>query len=99
MEDIALYIILAYFVVISIVGFILPIVDKSKAQRHKWRIKEKTLFVVSALGGSVAMYISMHIFRHKTKHKRFMIGIPAIIVAQVGIAIGILLWTGIIKMN
>ena len=71
-----------YIGVISIVGFILPAVDKVKAQRGKWRISEKSLFIVSVLGGSVAMYISMRLFHHKTKHKRFMIGIPVIIVLQ-----------------
>lgn len=70
--------------IISIIGFILPPVDKSKARKNKWRIRERTLFIVSALGGSVAMYISMRIFHHKTKHKRFMIGIPVIIILQLG---------------
>lgn len=72
-----------YIGVISIVGFILPAVDKIKAQQGKWRISEKTLFIVSLLGGSFAMYLSMRIFRHKTKHKRFMIGIPVIIILQI----------------
>ena len=72
----------AYLIIINIIGFILPPVDKSKAKKNKWRIRERTLFIVSALGGSVAMYISMRIFHHKTK--RFMIGIPAIIVLQLG---------------
>ena len=70
----------AYLIIINIIGFILPPVDKSKAKKNKWRIRERTLFIVSALGGSVAMYISMRIFHHKTKHKRYMIGIPEIIV-------------------
>ena len=74
----------AYLIIINIIGFILPPVDKSKAKKNKWRIMERTLFIVSALGGSIAMYISMRIFHHKTKHKRFMIGIPAIIVLQLG---------------
>ena len=72
----------AYLIIISIIGFILPPVDKSKARKNKWRIRERTLFIVSALGGSVAMY--MRIFHHKTKHKRFMIGITVIIILQLG---------------
>ena len=72
-----------YLVIISIVGFILPPVDKSRAKNGEWRIPEKSLFIVSLLGGAVAMLVSMKIFRHKTKHKRFMIGIPAIIVLHV----------------
>ncbi|MCH5324115.1 MAG: DUF1294 domain-containing protein [Eubacterium sp.] len=76
------WLLLAYIGVISLIGFILPAVDKRKAKKDKWRIQEKTLFIVSLLGGSAAMYISMRIFHHKTKHKRFMIGIPLIIVLQ-----------------
>ena len=77
----------AYLMVISIVGFILPPIDKSRAKRGVWRIPEKTLFIVSLLGGAVAMYISMRIFRHKTLHKRFMIGIPLIIVLHIALII------------
>ena len=74
--------IIAYIVIISIIGWILPIVDKKRAQKDEWRIRERTLFIVSALGGSLAMYLSMKKYRHKTKHKRFMIGIPAIMIMQ-----------------
>lgn len=74
-----------YLGIINITGFILPAVDKIKAQQGKWRISEKSLFTVSLLGGSVAMYISMRLFHHKTKHKRFMIGIPMIIALQVAV--------------
>lgn len=77
----------AYLLVISIVGFILPPIDKSRAKRGVWRIPEKTLFIVSLLGGAVAMYISMRIFRHKTLHKRFMIGIPLIIVLHIALIV------------
>ena len=60
-------------------------VDKSAAKRHKWRVPEKNLFAVSLLGGAVGTLISMLLFRHKTKHKRFMIGIPLIILAQISL--------------
>ena len=76
------YIIIIYFVIISIIGYVLPAVDKKRAKNDEWRIPEKTLFIVSILGGSAAMLISMKNYRHKTKHKRFMIGIPCIIVLQ-----------------
>lgn len=71
--------------VISIIGWILPYADKKRAKNGSWRIPEKTLFIVSALGGSAAMYASMKRYRHKTKHKRFMIGIPCIMIAQAAI--------------
>lgn len=83
-KDLPYILIVAYLIIINMIGFILPPVDKSKAKKNKWRIRERTLFIVSALGGSVAIYISMRLFHHKTKHKRFMIGIPAIIVLQLG---------------
>ncbi len=83
-RDILLYLLWVYLGIVNVAGFILPAVDKRRAKKDKWRIKESTLFLVSALGGSVAMYISMRLFHHKTKHKRFMIGIPIIIVLQLG---------------
>ena len=73
----------AYLILLNIVGFIMSAVDKSAAKRHKWRVPEKNLFAVSLLGGAVGTLISMLLFRHKTKHKRFMIGIPLIILAQI----------------
>lgn len=85
------YIIIIYFVIISIIGYVLPAVDKKRAKNGKWRIPEKTLFIVSILGGSAAMLISMKHYRHKTKHKRFMIGIPCIIVLQLAAIAFILL--------
>lgn len=83
-KDILLYLLWVYLGIVNVAGFILPAVDKRRAKKDKWRIKESTLFLISALGGSVAMYISMRLFHHKTKHKRFMIGIPVIIVLQLG---------------
>lgn len=83
MQKIILSALLIYFVVINIVAIAITISDKNKAKKGKWRVKESTLLLVSALGGSVAMYITMKKIRHKTRHKKFMIGIPAIIAAQV----------------
>lgn len=82
-----------YIVSVSIIGWILPYMDKKRARNGSWRIPEKTLFIVSALGGSFAMYASMKKYRHKTKHKRFMIGIPLIMLVQAGlIAAGVILY-------
>lgn len=76
---------LIYFAIISLISVIVCIYDKliSKKNRVELRVPEKTLFILSALGGSVAMYVCMQLVRHKTKHKRFMIGIPLIIVLQI----------------
>ena len=72
----------AYFIIINIIGFAMAFSDKRKAEKGKHRISEPTLFFVSLIGGSIGMYISMKKFRHKTKQKRFMVGIPLIIVCQ-----------------
>ena len=74
-----------YLLIISLTAIIMTVSDKSRAKKHRRRIPEKTLFLTAALGGSVAMYITMLTIRHKTKHKRFMIGLPLIIFAQTGI--------------
>ena len=75
--------ILAYFIAINILSGIVCCIDKRKAIRHSWRISEKLLWILSLLGGSVGMYLTMHIIRHKTLHKRFMIGLPALIILQI----------------
>lgn len=64
--------------------------DKSKAKRHAWRIPERTLFLASLLGGSIGTWAGMYLFRHKTKHWYFVVGMPAILVVQIVAAI--LIW-------
>ncbi len=71
-----------YLGLISLISVVVCMYDKSAAKRHKRRIPEKTLFILCFLGGSVAMYIGMLLIRHKTLHKRFMLGIPLIIILQ-----------------
>ena len=79
--------ILVYLCVISLTAIIVTVVDKIKAKYNKWRIPEATLLIISALGGSIAMYITMQLIRHKTKHIKFMLGIPIIILMQVIVAV------------
>lgn len=55
---------------------ILTVLDKWKSKHNKWRIPENTLMLVGLFGGALSMYIAMKIIRHKTKHKKFMIGLP-----------------------
>ena len=82
-------IILIYLAAISLVSIIVCIYDKaiSKKNRVELRIPEKSLMILSILGGSVAMYITMQMVRHKTKHAKFMIGIPVIIVLQIALVV------------
>ena len=79
-----------YLVFINVVSVIICITDKIKARLDGWRIPEKTLFVTSFLGGALGMYITMQLIRHKTQHKRFMIGLPVIIFIQAVILVYIL---------
>lgn len=71
-----------YLIVINLIAVIITVVDKLYAKAHSHRISEKTLFLISIAGGSVAMFITMFIIRHKTRHTKFMIGIPLIIILQ-----------------
>lgn len=74
---------LCYFVIISAISAIVTIIDKLKAARGAWRVPERTLLILAAIGGSAAMYITMLLIRHKTKHIKFMLGIPIIMLFQV----------------
>ncbi|MBQ8568996.1 MAG: DUF1294 domain-containing protein [Oscillospiraceae bacterium] len=92
------YVIIIYFTVINVTGFVLTVSDKKKAKAGKWRVPEKTLFIVSILGASVSVYLAMRLFRHKTKHKRFMIGIPVIIALQLALIIILCLKSGLFAL-
>ena len=71
-----------YLAIISLIAIIITISDKRRARRHKYRIRESVLLLFSALGGSIAMFFTMLIIRHKTNHIKFMLGISLIIIAQ-----------------
>ncbi|HZK38519.1 MAG TPA: DUF1294 domain-containing protein [Clostridia bacterium] len=75
---------------VSAFAALLTLYDKRAARRGARRIRERTLLLVCVFGGSVAMLATMRIIRHKTKHAKFMVGIPVIIVGQT--AIGVLVW-------
>lgn len=76
------FIFLIYFIIINIIAIIVTVYDKYCAQHNKWRVKESTLLLISCLGGSIFMYITMQIIHHKTKKLKFMLGIPLIIILQ-----------------
>lgn len=67
-----------YIILINILTFIIYGIDKYKAKRHKWRISESALIGLAALGGFVGAFAGMQVFRHKTKHLKFVIGVPVI---------------------
>lgn len=75
--------IVIYLIVMNILGILLMGIDKAKAKFHAWRIPEKTLFLCSILGGSLGTWAGMYIFRHKTKHWYFVIGMPLIFILHI----------------
>lgn len=84
---------LAYLLIISVVSFAVTVYDKWAAvKRPQERTRESTLLLLSALGGSAAMLLTMLGIRHKTKHLKFMLGIPIIMVLQIAAVIALLLF-------
>ncbi len=73
---------IVYLLLINLIGVVLCIKDKCAARKGNWRIKESTLIFLCVFGASVGVYACMKLIRHKTKHKKFMIGIPIIIILQ-----------------
>ena len=82
-----LYGILIYWAAINIVTFFVYGIDKWKAKRSKWRIEESTLLWWAAFGGSIGAWLGMNVWHHKTLHKKFTYGVPAILLVQIAIAI------------
>lgn len=66
-------------------AFLLMRIDKEKARRRRWRIPEATLFTLAALGGSPGILAGMYVFHHKTRHRSFTWGVPAILVLQIAL--------------
>ena len=82
--------ILAYLLIVNAVAFLLMLIDTVKAKKNRWRIKESTLMLWAAIGGSIGALAGMYTFRHKTLHRKFTIGIPAILILQIAAVIYIL---------
>lgn len=72
-----------YLIILNLAGLIFMWSDKRKAIRHAWRTPEKTLFGIALLGGSAGILAGMYLFRHKTKHMSFVIGVPVILMLQI----------------
>lgn len=65
--------------------------DKLFAKQNQWRVPEKTLLGIAAIGGSIGVLAAMYTVRHKTKHARFFLGVPVILICQIGILLYLLL--------
>ncbi len=77
-----------YLLIINAAALLLMLADKMKSKRGAWRIPEATLIGIAAMGGSIGALVGMHLFRHKTRHIKFTLGIPLILAVQ----IGLILW-------
>jgi len=84
-------VIFLYFLIINIAGFIVIKADKRRAIKKKYRIPEKIIFLFAFSGGGIGVYFSMFRYRHKTLHKRFILGIPFISLIQFVIIIKLIL--------
>lgn len=73
---------IVYVAAVNAVAFVVYGVDKYKAQKAKWRIRESTLLLLAAIGGSAGAWLGMNIWRHKTRHAKFRYGVPAILMIQ-----------------
>ncbi len=80
--------VLLYLIIINALGFLIMLIDKQKAKKKKWRIPEARLMLTAALGGSVGTLLGMYTFRHKTKHIKFTLGVPAILIGQILFILG-----------
>ena len=75
--------IIIYLISINIIGFFIMWLDKQKARKGSWRIPEKTLFIITAIGGGIGTTACMYVFRHKTKKLNFIIGLPFITILEI----------------
>ncbi|MEA4894745.1 MAG: DUF1294 domain-containing protein [Oscillospiraceae bacterium] len=87
-----IYLLWYWLTIINVVSCTAMFMDKYRAQHQKWRIPEKTLFTFALFGGSLGGIIGMYAFRHKTRHKKFSVGFPAILVIQIVLLIFIYLY-------
>ena len=81
-----------YLGVVNIIGFSMMGIDKNRARRKAWRIPEAQFFLVALIGGSIGTTVGMFVFRHKTKHWYFAVGMPVILAVQIALVIA-LIWS------
>lgn len=74
---------LSYLAAVNLIGFVLMGIDKHRAKKRGFRIPEATLFVIALIGGSIGSILGMYTFRHKTRHRRFVYGMPLILILQI----------------
>lgn len=83
---------LVYLILINIYGILIMALDKKRAIRSKWRIRERNIFMTAIIGGSAGLMMGMIMFHHKTQHSTFTLGIPLIFVLNILIGCGLFYW-------
>ena len=78
---------LYYLLAVNLLTFATYGIDKYKARHARWRVREASLLLLAALGGSIGALLGMHLFRHKTQHQKFRYGVPLILLAQAAVAV------------
>lgn len=82
---------IVYLVIINLVGFLAMAIDKRRAKKGEWRIKEGSLFMITLLGGGIGTIAGMYLFRHKTKKLKFTVGLPTIFIVEIVLVITLLI--------
>lgn len=81
-----LRIVIFYLLAVNLLTFIIYGIDKYKARHNHWRVREASLLLLAALGGSIGALLAMKVFHHKTQHRKFRYGVPAVLIIQLAIA-------------
>ena len=76
-----------YLLLINAAGLLLMLIDKQRAKKNQWRIRESTLIGMAIIGGSVGVFLGMRMFRHKTKHTKFVVGVPILMAVHLGMLV------------
>ena len=80
-----IFVLFLYALVVNLIAFCMMGIDKRKARRKAFRIPESTLFIMALIGGSIGAIAGMYLFRHKTRHLKFSLGLPLILAVQIGL--------------
>lgn len=91
METLLNYVFLLYYAIVAVISMVITIHDKNSAKRGRWRVSEAMLMGIGLIGGALPMYVTMKLIRHKTKHPKFMVGLPAEMVLHL-VIIGLVIY-------